>query len=1003
MYCTACGTRFENFLDLSRSQEISTKFASFGVGTDKLRKIRLFWKIVPNKLEERYIEWLCSKPKGQFLITWPWNEVRFLPLIASEYAINEKEKIAIIGRIQEEEKDLFVPTMNTTFGKLVYLNNKKPSKYQNFKKDLFGCIDEDIIKMTENVHIHIRGIGTKITNDYLCDTQSIIRCKRKIINEINEMYGEDCIREITTKRAGRSRVTQEVLNENGYFDVTLDRRLERSGKLEYTKSWELEILSAFNENEKIHIPSQQVKYKVIKSPHDIEDDSVNNIVYFISEELHSEILYPYLKRLGVKVLIFENIDCFIKDIIYGGYQRYWPLVDFLKERKEAIFTFLMFSTEPEIRHLHNKFANDVGSLTIQTLDTAKRLELLFNNEWSESKYPNPYSSMKSQISHTEIKYEIIYEVVNEIDEIFDEIDQLLKELKWEDYNLKKGTMKYFKDMRKTPLDYIGDYSRYEVFKRKKIGIEFTFESVMLFINGIDEDICNKLTCIHDNFFGKCRGKRNVLFKKIDELARELINYSIITIVVHPYDCKGFEHLLIKEGFEEYLKNNLIAVTSWSTEVGHRCVQATSMDKKHIVISTEAPSINFNLYNCEIDKVIFIGSKKNLDKIKEIIEKRITESFRRPVTFLSENDDAPAILKKIEKESHTFETLEDDSIDSPLPKNDDAPAIFKQIEKESHTFETLEDDSIDSTVIEIKDVLFPFQTCEKTSQSISGTSTSRYLKSGERILIAIASNGTGILFPMNTTLHYRVSEGIPKIEEIETSDKRLNSLKNVEIYLGKKEDYRSFKTKFVELMLDKGADISIEAGVFKWSNFPKLLYDSVSWTKYLQKAKKTLILERHIKSKDADDELACRIVNSGTSARDLDYVKIWWKGYEGVVDTSIGKLRIPFVEHPRNADDLRKIYKVINEIISDPGLDDLSALKSYNASMIIQKIRRNVLGGTPENLPKKLRNSYQILRPYIDEIWSFSDTFYVQYFERLILAEDMPAYKIINLSDVSLIK
>lgn len=969
--CTACGVRFEEFLDLSRSQEITKQFAQFGADTDKLKKTRVFWKVSPNKLEESYIEWLCSRPKGQFLITWPWNDVRFLPLIAAEYAINEKEKIAIIGRIQEDEKDLFVPAMNTTFEKMIYLNKDEISKDENLKKDFFRCIDTDFIKMKNNIHIHIRGVGIKITNDYVCDTKSIRHCEKQIINEIHEIYGNEGIREISIKREGRSKITPKILNENGYFDITLAERLERSGKLEYTKSWELEVLSAFNEKEKIHIPSKQVKYKVIKSPDDTEDTSVNNRIYFVSEGLHSEILYSYLERAGINVIIFENIDYFAKDIIYGGHRRYGPLIDFLKRSKGTISTVFMFSTEPEIRHLHHKIANDLGSLTVHTLDTAKRLEILFRDGWSESKYPNPCSSMQSQISHGEIKCEIIYEAVDEIDEIFDEIDQLLHKIKFEDYNLKRGIIKYFKDMRKTPLDYIGDYNRYEVFTRKEGDIEFTFDYVMTLIDRIDEDISNKLISLHNNFFRECRGERNFLFKRIPELARKVIGNSILTIVVHPYDKKGLERLLISEGFEEYLKNNLIAVTSWSIELGSRCIQATDMEKKHTVISTEAPSINFSLYNCEIDKIIFIGSKKNLDKIKEIIEKRVIESFRRPTTFLFEKDEAPPILKKIEREARTFETLADETIDS--------------------------------TTIEIKDILHSLKSYEKSHPPINGTPTLRYLKSGERILIAISSNGTGILFPMNTTLHYRVGEGIPKIEEIETSDKRLNSLKNVEIYLGKKEDYRSFKIKFVEIMLEKGADLSIEEDIFKWNNFLKLLYDSVSWINYLQKAKKTLIMGMHLKTKDADDELASRIVNSGTSARDPDYVKIWWKGYEGVVDTSIGRLRIPFVEHPRNADDLKKIYQVINEIIPDSGLDYIGALKSYHASTIIQKIRRNVLEGTPENLPKKLRNSYAVFRPYIDELWSFSDIFHAQYFEKSILAEDTPAYKIVNLSDISLIR
>jgi len=77
--CVTCGTEFRRFLNLEHSTETRDFLESNGVTEDKLKKTRIFWGVAPNTVESAYIDWVCSRPSGQFLITWPWRDVRFLP------------------------------------------------------------------------------------------------------------------------------------------------------------------------------------------------------------------------------------------------------------------------------------------------------------------------------------------------------------------------------------------------------------------------------------------------------------------------------------------------------------------------------------------------------------------------------------------------------------------------------------------------------------------------------------------------------------------------------------------------------------------------------------------------------------------------------------------------------------------------------------------------------------------------------------------------------------
>jgi hypothetical protein len=130
---------------------------SMGATEEHLKKTRIFWGVEPNTVESAYIDWVCNRPRGQFMITWPWRNVRFLPVLAAEYALNSRKgNIVVVGRAIENGDALPFPALDTVFENIMYLNEEDVVKNASMKRDLFRCIEKGIIRKSKRLHFHIR-------------------------------------------------------------------------------------------------------------------------------------------------------------------------------------------------------------------------------------------------------------------------------------------------------------------------------------------------------------------------------------------------------------------------------------------------------------------------------------------------------------------------------------------------------------------------------------------------------------------------------------------------------------------------------------------------------------------------------------------------------------------------------------------------------------------------------------------------------------------------------
>lgn len=969
LHCAACGTTFCRHLDLL-IEELDTFWGIKKIGRGARK--RIFWSALPNTLEQEYIDWACANPIGNFLVTWPWKDVRFIPMLASEYAYrNGNFKIAIICRLTANDDLIAASSAYLTFENMLMIDEKDVRHDLSMKKILSKSIEANMIKKQKNVNYKSTNTETGKVDTRVFYGVSVNRIKQRIRREFEEEHGYS-INKIHTRKEGTENT--EVIDENSAIEISLWEREEFSGTLSYDRNSELEVLSS---ESNVHYPSQEIPNTIIRNIRNIQDYENNypaSRIIFLQDDCSSDTIFSVISKPDVRIVIFENIDDFIKNSIYFRDKKSHDLVKFIKGNENSDKTILMFSPNPELRYLRKKYLHDNlyfdELITIHTYDTQKRLETLFMSDWVESRYPNPCSSLKAQALIKQQLPHIEYRVVEELDKLFEGIDYLLQKL-----YTSQDIRRYFRDMRKTPLLFTGDFRKQEVFKRNSIVGDLTFNSVMFQIMNIDKNIYDSLLSLEDSYFYKNRDTPSPIFNDVLKIIEEYIADSQleITLVTHPQDVHGFKRLLLNTEAKESLHIERISVCSWSSDLLLRSQEIRSSDKKHLLISTEPPDIGFNLYNLSIDVLIFVGSAKNLDKFREILEKHVTEQYLRPISFLRKGENSPLILKTIEDrvrdlESSYLEIKEDELVPSSVIKMEEISRSY------------------------IEHYVYPEPPTEQLK-------VERYIEANEEAIAAIKGKEC-MLLPIGAIIHYKESIKSSKILEIKTKIDldSVMGLKEGEIFIGRGGTYRSLKIQFAEAMIEIGKNIKIESGTFIWNNFVDLLYDSIAWINYLSKAK-NFINENLYHRKCADDELAEKIINMQTSARDPEYVKTWWQESEGDISIDQNIVKIPITEHPRNVNDIKKIYELINEIIPSLHLSEDDAIKSYNAALIIQRLRQSVLSGNHEDLLPHLKKVYMILRPIILEIWEKSNKFPVERFERIKLKKRTIAYKVIPIEEL----
>jgi len=962
--CPSCGAYFRRNIDLLSARDlfsttISTILEREGEGAEKfLSNLLIPWNVEPNCLEMEYIRWITDVEGGKFLVTWPWKSVKFIPLLVSEYLLANPEKRAVvIGDIlgDEFEDGIIAPGIKAAFDSIICVESPELNCIDSVMNHEMNRFDKKfVLEKKKVVRQTIRRIGTGYRDERICE-HSLVKCKNSLTKEINSDFGTDAIRKVEKKKMnGES--SEEICNPHGFIDLKLEEREEWTGELRYNKRW---LWTVLLNSGKIKRLGTCLQYQALKSSEEIDGDKR---LLFIPSDIDSGVIFnEILPKVDYDLLIIQDTDAFMKDKIYGG-DNSQNFLRFLEKTGNS--AIIMFSTDPDIRHLYginglqpSDSLSEKYNVVPHTWDS----ELLVENMVSrcgekKPRYPNPISSTLDELPNRGTIPATEYCTLENLDEL----DRLVNELPDDvDFSLKKKIEQYIRDLKRSPLWISGDYRESEVFKRSDMTYDYLMS--ILYETGDEGHYQNTIEVLSE-IYGQDLNRNPVLDEIIERISRIIGDESkIVTLVVHAYDVKGTKKLLQKKLDENMLRR--VSVCPWS---GLSEKEREIPDGyEHYVISTLPPSLAYKIYYSKIRKFLFIGSGKNVDKIRTIIEKRLADTISRPIFHLETNDPSPELLKDI------FSSVE-------MPSN----AVLQEI-------------AVDITVDFEEGVGGHHQSYSSPS---GGSHPS--IKPKNHAVLVIDIDGNSMFIPYGSSVFIRENNKPAEIS-VESGGRVKSGLKNKEIIIDRNNLYVSFKSIFMRFMVANGERVTFRRGPYKWDGFLELYCDAISWINTLKKV--ISLIENappatgELAGMDAGQILSLYLSRLDLGANNPEHIKGWWSNYE-IVSTDRGDFPVYDIEHPRSRDDIRKIYESINKDWPEMNLDLDEAERSYIAAITIQKFRRSFLKGNKKDVDPALSLLHHKLEKEITRIIDSAQVFKVKDVSDVEITREVDPFKIMSYSE-----
>ena len=964
--CTSCNALFYTEVNLfTESFPKTIKYVTEKEGKrseNYLSHLPLIWKVVPNEIEKSYLDWIKNNHKGIFLVTWPWNDLRFIPLLASEYLLTfPNRKVAVIGNYStNKESKSYVSSYSSydVFSKTVFIEDEDDTLPPKLKQESNNLKREMVFEKEDVVEVKYRKFGGNEIKSKLFNG-TVRKCKNSVLREAEEL-GSNFLREITIPKKGGKKV--EVINENGEWNVSLEKQTRWTGSLNYKKIWLWELLVNSTKLKNCGMEIESFFYDE-ETTEEILNKKIK--LHFFSIESEISETFRSIKIVSPDVLIIENIDEIISDSRYAG-PRTEKLMEFLRETD--VSTVLMFSTNPDIRHLYRIGENETvfGSIRVlfHTWDSPTFLGDL--NPDIGSRHPNPLSSKMEQMPKEklrEIKPEYIS--INSYDEISELLEKCLKSIEGE---TKRDVKLYFSKVFSTLLNVVGAYGKPEILSvMKQWNFPLTYDILFTDLSQkIEHELFSSLNdSLRKVFYIDSYVQRNPLREKMLDIVKDIFKKNkgcYITIIAPRFEVKGTERLLHQENsIQEYL--SLLTVCSWDKLGSIEGIIPEGF--KHFVLSTGYPSLSYNLHSSDVDKFFFVGTTKTIGRIKEIIDKRLLEINAYPVVRLYDDIPAPCLLRDL---------------------------LSKVNFDENEKLQYIHDIDLGE---EEYSMPYSGESTYVKSSDISDECDNYYiLNCGEIAILCIDSKNRGLFLPLDRDIMLKDGNFFREISF--SLDSPISSVKreliNMEVILNRLGFYQSFRSIFFKFMMKWGDKLQFQKGPFEWKGFKQLFNDSVLWINLLERTIEFFAEQNYISLQTSMNRIAKILADSGITAKNPDYISSWWTNYEEVTVDS-GTYKLYRIEHPFTPQDMRIIFKCISEISSPLITDSKIADKSYAAALSIQNLRRNVIKSS-NTKESKYSFIYSKLEKQMSQLIKDAELFKVSSVEKVNISQEIEAMKVI---------
>ena len=982
LVCATCGVRFHRSIDsiLSDSSLGASESALKGFDERSLRFMRhgLPWMVEPNLIESSYLDWLGGTTEGQYLITWPWQNVKIIPLILLRYLelrgdgkaliIQERgRKGTHINRITRppysalQEYVMRQPN-DIDLDPIVRLNKEIGKEYKRFNRT-------NVLIKQKVVRYEVRRIcRTRSISESGFSTESLKKCRATLLEQIKESFGNESIRKITEKPFGKP-LESRILNSASCIDLKLIEQEEYCAeKLNYQKKWLWTGGFGLKDAQYLDEIFKTVRFcepgDLLSTP--LEDTRG----FFIDKSCFNEEpwgVFEKLLNLETDLVIVQDADWFMQDSDFDG-DKSKAFLQFLRTiRKERPGSMvLLFSTDPSQRY-HLRIdgrgcrLKDSGVI-FHTWDTSSVLSQLTNRmNDNGSCHPNPISSVWSEMDSHEEPVEVFYKEFTYKGGFLDRLSQLIGEINSE--SSREIVTKYFRELSRSPLYMEGDHPEAQLFRRPfDQGQSLTYDYVMhtiipSFNPKSFKDFNNVVTENYLDFAGPMNPLRARIFEMIDKQKTEDDVY--MTVIVHSLDREGFTQIVKDSGYDELLSQGRLAIHGWRTAV--RRIAKLSLGQRHqVMMSVMPPSIHFSLRPVKNLKISFMGDKIAISKINGIIDFRISEIRSRPVHILLDSEESPELLRELQR-----------------------PMVSKGITNEFIV------DFNDEMEIEFGG-----------SSSSLGKQTKDMgmvtFAPGDEAILARNDEGSGILIPIKSSIIVKEDNSCSEInlKSIESTAVLEETLLGKSILYDKQGLFLSFRSVFFRMMVSRCSKVRFSATPYEWKGFVEMHEDATRWNELLEECEEVIARRMDGDLDEARKELANRLVGIGVTARNPDYVRAWWRDYEDIYVEGVGLFRIYSIERPWSQNDMKKIYLEIQSILSADFDADETAERNYVAVLRIQNLRESIMKKNFDRFPQ-LQALLSDLEDLLSSIIADSEGFKMAVIRRLEIIEPVQTGRIMT--------
>lgn len=909
--CNSCNSKFRNVINYDQENDLITQFP-------------LFSEIKLNIIEFSYIGWILSDDfEGKFFITWPWDNVRFFPILLSEYF----QKFGVNKVVVFIDFDCLNSSLisdldySLSLDSLFYFDENyllKPKNYSFNNKDIFfkknyGYCRISVNSMdVENIYefnkIVVSNFSIKNMSpisfkleDYngfefpcgVIDNEKT--CFRNFLDKFKSFFGENSIKSIDYGNK------IDHIKGNGIFELKFFERNEFDKKLKINDLIQNSTHDVFYNKFNLLSPLYNINYDFIYSMNDLnkffESDSRN--LLFINEDILSKQIVEFVKTFNPN-LVLSNIDGLF------GYDRFksghpiWKLFNLDCD-------MLFFSTDLNRRSTYNpldsgRFIKEKG-LVYHSWDHPEILMKLFEKDKKDSSlFSSSFYNIHGENDALKIKFKVCEEL-EDIDECFTIFKETLNN---------DGVNKFIKTLIKTPIYIEGHYkSRHR---------NLSWQYLLSIVFNLDIE---KWKFLNDSFkkvYGWKSAPKNPLFDTILELITDN-NWdgNEFAIIVSPHDRKRFKRLL-----DETVGENNILVTSWKDL--NKNIENSSVK---YAISTEFPILDYNLFDSPLKEAIIIASPMTINTFNKYHTNRLTQKHIKPLYLLKENEKAPNLLKELLNE-FKVEDIEEFNIE-----------INKDVENTS------------------KDNVVSYRNFNKA-------------KKGDEVILVSNSEGKNMILPFDRSISILAE----RIDTIKISREKNNwsNLLNTNIIIN-----NPLNITFFKFLLDNDDDFEIKYDKYQWKTFADLISSMFEWIDLLHSIVQK---EGYLSQKSLDDvkkDIVSKIKKeAGVNVKTDYYIKKSW------LSEPIDKLKISDdetiliydAERISDSKNVFKIYQWALKEYNELSIPPIEAYKSHAAAIKFQNLRREFFHNDIERIPdnlKKLNDEFQL---FIKDEFDESDLFKV---------------------------